>query len=112
VSMFDRFVKKAAELLEQGEPFVTASVVRFHAPISGKPGDKAIIFPDGKCGLDRGWLRATGSDQGGVESTGRRETAVSANQSYGCSGGWNPRLHHDLPCESSKAWRSARSACA
>ena len=51
--MFDPFVKKAAELLEQGEPFVTASVVRFQAPISGKPGDKAIIFPDGKMW---GWI--------------------------------------------------------
>src|SRR5215472_13730385 len=51
--MFDRFVKKAAELLEKGEPFVAASVVRFQAPISGKPGDKAIIFPDGKMW---GWI--------------------------------------------------------
>src|SRR5215471_21004935 len=51
--MFDRFVKKAAELLEQGEPFVAASVVRFQAPISGKPGDKAIIFLDGKMW---GWI--------------------------------------------------------
>lgn len=45
--MFDRFLKKAAELLAKGEPFVTASVVRFQAPISGKPGDKAIIFANG-----------------------------------------------------------------
>src|SRR4029077_8492997 len=46
--MFDRFLNKAAELLAKGESFVTASVVRFQAPISGKPGDKAIIFADGK----------------------------------------------------------------
>ena len=39
--MFDRFLAKAAELLAKGEPFVTAQVVRFEAPISGKPGDKA-----------------------------------------------------------------------
>src|SRR5215471_12212744 len=45
--MFDRFLDKAGELIKKGEPFVTASVVRFQAPISGKPGDKAIIFPDG-----------------------------------------------------------------
>jgi xanthine dehydrogenase accessory factor len=51
--MFDRFLKKASELLEQGEPFVTASVVRFEAPISGKPGDKAIIFADGRMW---GWI--------------------------------------------------------
>lgn len=51
--MFDRFLNKAAELLVKGEPFVTASVVRFQAPISGKPGDKAIIFADGKMW---GWI--------------------------------------------------------
>ena len=51
--MFDQFLKKAAELLKKGEPFVTASVVRFQAPISGKPGDKAIIFADGKMW---GWI--------------------------------------------------------
>ena len=51
--MFDRFLQKAAELLAKGEPFVTASVVRFQAPISGKPGDKAIIFADGKMW---GWI--------------------------------------------------------
>jgi hypothetical protein len=32
---------------------VTASVVRFQAPISGKPVDKAIIFADGKMW---GWI--------------------------------------------------------
>lgn len=51
--MFDQFLKKAAELLAKGEPFVTASVVRFQAPISGKPGDKAIIFSDGRIW---GWI--------------------------------------------------------
>jgi xanthine dehydrogenase accessory factor len=51
--MFDQFVAKAAELLAKGEPFVTASVVRFEAPISGKPGDKAIIFQDGRIW---GWI--------------------------------------------------------
>jgi xanthine dehydrogenase accessory factor len=51
--MFDRFLNKAAELLAKGEPFVTASVVRFQAPISGKPRDKAIIFADGKMW---GWI--------------------------------------------------------
>jgi xanthine dehydrogenase accessory factor len=45
---FDQFLNQAAELLAKGEPFVTASVVRFQAPISAKPGDKAIIFADGK----------------------------------------------------------------
>jgi xanthine dehydrogenase accessory factor len=51
--MFDQFLNKAAELLAKGEPFVTAFVVRFQAPISGKPGDKAIILADGKMW---GWI--------------------------------------------------------
>src|SRR5258708_36826315 len=45
--MFDRFLNKASELLATGEPFVFATVVRYEAPISGKPGDKAIIRADG-----------------------------------------------------------------
>ena len=51
--MFDRFLAKAAELLAKDEPFVTAQVVRFEAPVSGKPGDKAIIFEDGRMW---GWI--------------------------------------------------------
>jgi len=51
--MLDEFLTKASQLLAEGEPFVTASVVRFQAPISGKPGDKAIIFADGKMW---GWI--------------------------------------------------------
>jgi xanthine dehydrogenase accessory factor len=51
--MFERFLKKATELLAKDEPFVTASVVRYQAPISGKPGDKAIIFANGKMW---GWI--------------------------------------------------------
>jgi len=51
--MLDEFLNKASQLLAEGEPFVTATVVRFQAPISGKPGDKAIIFADGKIW---GWI--------------------------------------------------------
>ncbi|MBZ5524999.1 MAG: XdhC family protein [Acidobacteriia bacterium] len=51
--MFDRFLNKAAELLNAGEPFVVATVVRYEAPISGKPGDKAIIRANGKMW---GWI--------------------------------------------------------
>ncbi len=51
--MFDQFLSKADELLANGEPFAIAVVVRFQAPISGKPGNKAIIFPDGKIW---GWI--------------------------------------------------------
>jgi xanthine dehydrogenase accessory factor len=36
-----------------GESFAIATVVRYEAPISGKPGDKAIIFADGEVW---GWI--------------------------------------------------------
>ena len=51
--MFDEFLKKADELVMLGETFATATVVRYEAPISGKPGDKAIIFADGEVW---GWI--------------------------------------------------------
>ena len=51
--MFDQFLSKANELLAKGEAFAVAVVVRFEAPISGKPGDKAIIEADGKLW---GWI--------------------------------------------------------
>ena len=51
--MFDEFLNKAAELRRRGEVFAVALVVRFEAPISGKPGDKAIIYSDGRIW---GWI--------------------------------------------------------
>jgi xanthine dehydrogenase accessory factor len=51
--MFDQFLSKADELLAKGEPFAVALVVRYQAPISGKPGNKAIIRADGKLW---GWI--------------------------------------------------------
>ena len=51
--MFDEFLKKADELVMIGESFAIATVVRFEAPISGKPGDKAIVFADGEVW---GWI--------------------------------------------------------
>src|SRR5277367_2429036 len=51
--MFDQFLSKAEELLAKDQPFAVAVVVRYQAPISGKPGNKAIIFPDGKMW---GWI--------------------------------------------------------
>jgi xanthine dehydrogenase accessory factor len=51
--MFDEFLKKADELVMLGESFAMATVVRYEAPISGKPGDKAIIFADGEVW---GWI--------------------------------------------------------
>jgi xanthine dehydrogenase accessory factor len=45
--MFDEFLKKVSDMRSRGESFATAVVVRFEAPVSGKPGDKAIIGTDG-----------------------------------------------------------------
>lgn len=43
----DKFLKAASELREQGEPFVTAVVVRCESPTSAKPGNKAVVKADG-----------------------------------------------------------------
>jgi xanthine dehydrogenase accessory factor len=51
--MFDQFLSKANELVTNGQSFAIAVVVRYEAPISGKPGNKAIVFPDGKIW---GWI--------------------------------------------------------
>ncbi|MGE5322909.1 MAG: XdhC family protein [Actinomycetota bacterium] len=51
--MLDDFLKKSAELIARGELFATATVVRCQAPSSGKPGDKAIIHPNGEIW---GWI--------------------------------------------------------
>lgn len=47
------FYSKANELSNQGVPFVTAVVVRAEKPTSAKPGDKAIITPEGTL---YGWI--------------------------------------------------------
>src|ERR1700741_3352804 len=51
--MFDEFLTKADELVKDRQSFAIAVVVRYEAPISGKPGNKAIVFPDGKMW---GWI--------------------------------------------------------
>ena len=51
--MFDEFLEKAAELRSRGESFAIAMVVRFEAPISEKPGDKAVIDSGGRIW---GWI--------------------------------------------------------
>ncbi len=51
--MYDEFFAKAHELIEKGEPFATATVVRAEKPTSGKPGDKAIVTRDG---VMLGWI--------------------------------------------------------
>jgi xanthine dehydrogenase accessory factor len=51
--MFDEFLTKMAESRSRGEAFATALVVRYESPVSGKPGDKAIIYGDGRIW---GWI--------------------------------------------------------
>jgi xanthine dehydrogenase accessory factor len=51
--MMHEFLGKANELVTNRQSFAIAVVVRYQAPISGKPGNKAIIFPDGKIW---GWI--------------------------------------------------------
>jgi xanthine dehydrogenase accessory factor len=38
---------RVAELVEQGRRFVQATVVRAQCPTSARPGDAAVVFPDG-----------------------------------------------------------------
>ena len=45
--MFDSFLVKAIELCSAENPFAVAIVVNYEPPVSAKPGDKAIILPDG-----------------------------------------------------------------
>jgi xanthine dehydrogenase accessory factor len=47
------FYSKANELLSRGWPFATAVVVRAERPTSAKPGDKAIVTPEG---VLYGWI--------------------------------------------------------
>ena len=51
--MFDEFLTKATELWSAESPFVVAIVISYEAPVSAKPGDKAIIQPDGSVW---GWI--------------------------------------------------------
>lgn len=51
--MYDDFFEKANELVQKGQPFVTATVVRAEKPTSAKPGDRAIITVDG---VMYGWI--------------------------------------------------------
>jgi xanthine dehydrogenase accessory factor len=51
--MLDQFLKQSTELLAKGETFAVATVVRCQPPTSGKPGDKAIIYADGRLW---GWI--------------------------------------------------------
>jgi xanthine dehydrogenase accessory factor len=51
--VYNEFFSKAHELLSEGKPFATAVVVRAEKPTSAKPGDKAIVTPEG---VMHGWI--------------------------------------------------------
>lgn len=51
--MLDSFLEKALTLNRAGASYATATIVRRQIPSSGKPGDKAIITPDGQI---FGWI--------------------------------------------------------
>jgi xanthine dehydrogenase accessory factor len=86
--MFDDFLTKAAALRADGCPFAIAIVVGFEAPVSGKPGDKAIIQPDGKIW---GWIGG-----GCVESIVVREALNSIHEG-------NTKLIRIAPTQDSEA---------
>lgn len=46
--MFDKYLLQSQKLVDQGRSFVVALVVSYQGPISGKPGDRAIVTDDGK----------------------------------------------------------------
>jgi len=45
--MFNKYLKQSQKLVDEGRPFVVAVVVNYKGPISGKPGDRAIVTDDG-----------------------------------------------------------------
>lgn len=51
--MRDEFFSKASDFFSKGVPFATAVVVRAEKPTSARPGDKAIVTPEG---VMHGWI--------------------------------------------------------
>ncbi len=45
--MTSRLTSRISDLIQQRRPFVQATVVRAQCPTSARPGDRAIVFPDG-----------------------------------------------------------------
>jgi xanthine dehydrogenase accessory factor len=52
-------LQQAAELEARNEPFVLATVVRVDRPVSAKPGDRAVVTPEGKLS---GWVGGSCSE--------------------------------------------------
>jgi len=85
--MFDEFLRKASELRAADCPFALAIVIKYQSPVSGKPGDKAIIQPDGKVW---GWIGG-----GCVQPLVIREALQAMNEG-------SPRIVHIAPSTESE----------
>ena len=85
--MFDEFLRKASELRVADCPFAVAIVIKYQSPVSGKPGDKAIIQPDGKVW---GWIGG-----GCVQPSVIREALQAMKDG-------NPRVVHIAPSTESE----------
>jgi xanthine dehydrogenase accessory factor len=83
--VFDSFLVKATELCSAENPFAVAIVVNYEPPVSAKPGDKAIILPDGTVW---GWIGG-----GCVQPLVVREALKAIEQG-------SPRLVRIAPSES------------
>ena len=46
--MFSKYIVQSQKLIDAEKSFVVALVVNYEGPISGKPGDRAIVTEDGK----------------------------------------------------------------
>jgi xanthine dehydrogenase accessory factor len=62
-------MRRASELTAAGVPFVLATVVRVDAPSSARPGNRAIVYPDGTI---EGWIG------GGCATPTTRREALAA----------------------------------
>jgi xanthine dehydrogenase accessory factor len=99
MNMFDEFLSRAAELRSHEQPFATAVVVRCVPPVSGKPGDKAIIEVDGSVW---GWIGG-GCVQPlvvreALKAIADGQTPVSTSGAFQNRGARrrNGELHHDV----------------
>jgi xanthine dehydrogenase accessory factor len=85
--MFDEFLSRATALRSAERPFAMAIVIRFQPPVSGKPGDKAIVEADGRIW---GWVGG-----GCVQPLVIQEALKAIEEG-------NPRLVRIAPSSSSK----------
>src|SRR5438270_12807040 len=69
MSLAEEVLDRAVQLRQSGQRFVVATVVRVEPPTSARPGDKALVTPDGKLW---GWIGGSCS-----EALVRREALIA-----------------------------------